>query len=293
MSGVQQVVTKEDERYPERLKEIPDAPKQLYYKGNWDDSIFESCLAVVGARRMTSYGKRVTEQLVGELASSGITIVSGFMYGVDAMAHKAAVNVGGKTIAVMPCGIDLIHPEYQKDLYKEILNSGGLVISEYEGDTAPGYWTYPRRNRIVAGLSQAILVVEAAEKSGSLITASLAKKFGRTLFSVPGPITSAVSQGTLSLIEDGAVLVRNSGVILSYYKKQAGKTMPLFKEENGRNAGGNKTEKNIMEHLKREPMDLDTLSRASNISAAELGTALSLMQLNGFIAEDGGKYYVI
>jgi len=138
------VITVQDVKYPQLLKEIPDAPQQLFYKGEWRDDFFENCLAVVGTRRMTSYGKRVCEQVVGEIAAAGITIVSGFMYGIDATAHRAALKAGGKTLAVMPCGIARIHPEYQEDLYKEIINEG-LVVSEWEGDMMPALWTYPKR----------------------------------------------------------------------------------------------------------------------------------------------------
>ena len=159
--------------YPPLLKAIAQAPKELYYRGNWSACLFEECLAVVGSRKMTTYGRQVTEKLVSEIASAGITIVSGFMYGIDATAHKAALEAGGRTIAVMPCGIDLIHPEYQEDLYKEILENNGLIISEFPGLFPPALWTYPRRNRIVAGLSRATMVVEAGEKSGALITAGL------------------------------------------------------------------------------------------------------------------------
>ena len=127
------VIKINDPKYPKLLKKISDPPKQLYYKGNYSDSggesIFENCLAVVGSRRMTTYGKQITEKLVGEIASRGIIIVSGFMYGIDATAHKAAVDIGGKTIAVMPCGIELVHPEYQVKLYDEILENNGLIIS--------------------------------------------------------------------------------------------------------------------------------------------------------------------
>jgi len=212
------IVTIQDERYPKLLKEIgKDIPKQLYYKGVWDSGIFENCLAVVGSRRLTSYGQRVTEQLVTEVAAAGITIVSGFMYGGDEAAHRAAVKAGGRTIAVMPCGIELIHPEYQQDLYVEILDNKGLVLSEYEGKFLPTNWTYPRRNRIVAGLSKAVLVVEAGLKSGTLITTNFAKKFGRKVFAVPGPITSEVSRGTSKLLREGASLVTSSKDILNYY----------------------------------------------------------------------------
>lgn len=180
------LITISDNKYPKLLKEIgKDAPKKLYYKGKWDEKIFKNCLAVVGSRMMTAYGKRVVEQIVTEVAAAGLTIVSGFMYGVDAASHQAALKAGGRTIAIMPCGIDLIHPQYQQDLYVEILNNQGLIISEYEGTFLPVNWTYPRRNRIIAAMSQAVLIVEAGEKSGSLITANFAKKFGGRVFAVP------------------------------------------------------------------------------------------------------------
>jgi len=269
------VVYRDDKEYPELLRQMgKDAPKQLYFKGNWslvssdhsesplchseakpknlrsfanaqDDnknaqkiqnarsdrsssvlqkvnfpepSIFENCLAVVGSRKLTSYGKQVMERLVGEIALAGITIVSGFMYGGDAIAHEAVVKAGGRTIAVMPCGINKIHPEYQEDLYNEILENNGLIISEYEGDIGPALWTYPQRNRIVAGLSKALLVVEAGEKSGCLITANCAKKFDRKIFAVPGPITSSVSKGSNVLIKEGAEMVLSAKDVLEYYR---------------------------------------------------------------------------
>ncbi|MBI2644189.1 MAG: DNA-protecting protein DprA [Candidatus Wildermuthbacteria bacterium] len=291
------VVAKEDERYPALLKTISDAPKKLYYKGTWDPSLFRACLAVVGTRRMTGYGKRVAEELVGEIAAAGVTIVSGFMYGVDATAHKSAVGVGGKTIAVMPCGIDVIHPEYQKDLYEAIMKQDGLIVSEYEGGFVPTLWSFPRRNRIIAGLSQATLVIEAGEKSGSLITANFAKKFHRKLFAVPGPVTSSVSQGTLKLLEEGATVVKNAQRIISWYKENVpelsqraqGREKAVAPE---RDTPQKKIERNILEYLQREPMEIDNLARTLGISAAQIGTVLSLMQLNGLIAEENGKYYI-
>ena len=183
-------------------------------------NIFSNCLAVVGSRKLTNYGKQTIERIVGELAMAGITIVSGFMYGADAEAHRATVKVGGRTIAVMPCGIDRISPEDQEELYNDILENNGLIISEYEGDMTPALWTYPRRNRIVAGLSKAVLIIEAGEKSGSLITANLAKKFGRKIFAIPGPITSSVSIGTNRLIKEGAEMVISAKDILKWFRDE-------------------------------------------------------------------------
>ncbi|MBI2624798.1 MAG: DNA-protecting protein DprA [Candidatus Nealsonbacteria bacterium] len=275
-----------DKDYPKLLKKIgSDAPKQLYYKGSWDEGIFKNCLAVVGSRRLTSYGKQVAERLVTEAAAAGITIVSGFMYGGDAVAHKAALRAGGRTVAVMPCGIDLIHPEYQEDLYNEILENKSLIISEYEGDMLPTNWTYPRRNRIVAGLSKAVLVVEAGLKSGSLITANFAKKFGRKVFAVPGPITSEVSKGTLQLIKNGAEMAISSQDILGHYRMK-GQAVLWPKE-----IGGDGLEGKILERLRLEPMGADDLARAFGISASELGVTLSMMELRGLVRREDTKYH--
>lgn len=292
------VVSLQDKKYPELLKKIgKPAPKQLFYKGVWEEEIFKNCLAVVGSRRMTTYGKQVVEKIVGEVAAAGITIVSGFMYGVDAASHKAALRVGGRTIAVMPCGIDLIHPEHQQDLYAEILNNNGLVLSEYEGDMQPVTWTYPQRNRIVAGLAKATLVVEAGEKSGSLITAHLAKKFNRKLFVVPGPITSENSKGIMQLIKEGAIPVSSAREILEFYGGSHLEFSSRFTLK-GSHASQkiqntcHSIEQKILEHLQREPLDIDTISRNFGVAAAELGTTLSLMELKGHIKSEGNKYYL-
>ena len=279
------VITKESPKYPALLQEIPDAPNQLFYKGKWKEELFENCLAVVGTRRMTSYGKRVTEQVVGEIAAAGVTIVSGFMYGVDATAHKAALLAGGKTIAVMPCGIERIHPEYQGDLYEEVVREG-LVVSEWEGDMMAAFWTFPKRNRIVAGLSKAVLVIEAGIPSGSLITAELAHKYKRKVFAVPGPITSSVSQGTIQLLKEGAGLVSGAKDVLEFYNMTAASMKPAERQ------GIQGVEKKILEQLLKEPLEIDALARNLEMPAAQIGTTLSMMHLNGFVEKEGGRYYV-
>lgn len=296
MSGV---VALRDPQYPQLLKDTRDTPKQLYYKGVWDSSLFEHCLAVVGTRRMTTYGKRVTEQLVGEIAAAGITIVSGFMYGIDATAHKAALRVGGRTIAVMPCGIEIIHPEYQKDLYGEILEHRGLIVSEFEGTFLPTLWSYPKRNRIVAGLCQATMVVEAGEKSGSLITANFAKEYERKLFAVPGPLTSSVSVGIMQLIREGASVVTGMKDILDYYRENykfslcftppAGRA--LRPAENSQFSCHSLAQK-ILEQLQVEPKEVDELARLLGMSVAHVGSTLSLLELSGKITKEGSTYYV-
>ncbi|MBL7085127.1 MAG: DNA-protecting protein DprA [Candidatus Omnitrophica bacterium] len=301
-----------DARYPRLLKEIDSPPKKLYYKGNWDSSIFKNCLAVVGSRRMTTYGKLITSKLVSEVAMAGVTVVSGFMFGIDATAHKAAIDVGGRTIAVMPCGIDIIHPEHQEDLYKEILESNGLILSEFANTFPVALWTYPKRNRIVAGLSCATMVVEAGEKSGSLITAGFAKKYKRRLLAVPGPLTSASSKGTAQLIKQGADIVTSAEDVLVGYDIIVGAGL-VPARSNGRPQGLplqglNELEKNILKRLQEEPMEIDVLMRSvgaglasarrngrpqgSPLHISEIGTALSLMQLKGLIFEERGKYHI-
>ncbi len=286
-------VDTEDQKYPKALKEASKklqphlASKRLYYKGNWSEEIFENCLAVVGSRHLTSYGRRATEQIVTECVAAGLTIVSGFMYGGDEAAHSAAVKAGGKTIAVMPCGIDRIHPENQKDLYKKILDTGGLIISEYEGNEQPKTFTYVQRDRIVAGLSKAVFVTEAALNSGSLITASYATKYGRKIFALPGQITSEVSKGSLKLIKEGAEIVTEAKDILNFFG-----VFSSVKKEDKKFITGDILEEKIIEQLKREPMEADAIARVLAVPAAKIGTALSLMQLKGFISNDSGKYYV-
>lgn len=289
-----EVVNIQDKKYPYLLKEIKDPPKKLYYKGNWDLEIFENCLAVVGSRRMTSYGRRVVEEIVSQIAGVGLTIVSGFMTGIDAQSHKTCLKVGGRTIAVMPCGIDLIHPEDQKELYLEILNNKGLIISEYQRDFLPQLWTYPRRNRIVAGLSKAVLIVEAGEKSGSLITANFAKQFKRKIFAVPGPITSETSKGTLQLLKQGADLVTSAQDILEYFKSLGFSPSLISYSNNEESKIGvlETLEKQILKQLQREPLNIDNLARILGLPASKLGTILSLMQLKGLIQQEEGKYYV-
>jgi len=289
-----------NKKYPKTLKEalrklvLSLGPKKLYYKGNWPalscaegDDIFENCLAVVGSRHLTSYGRKATEQLVTEIASAGITIVSGFMYGGDEAAHSATVKCGGKTIAVMPCGIDLIFPPNQKDLYNKILENNGLIISEYEQGFKPVNYSFVQRDRIVAGLSKAVLVTEAALESGSLITAGYAKKYGRKIFALPGQITSEVSKGTFKLIKEGAEPVADAKDILDFFG-----ILPKAKKQDKKFVTGNTLEDKIIEHLKNESMEADEMARVLALPVSQIGTTLSLMQLKGFISQEGRKYYL-
>lgn len=248
------------------------APKQLFYKGNWDKQIFAKCMAIVGSRRMTNYGQRVVEKIIPGLVQDGWTIVSGFMYGVDQAAHRAAMECGGKTIAVLGWGINYrILETRDLKLEEEIINSGGLIISEWE-EQEPTLWTFPYRNRIVAAISREVIVVEAAAKSGSLITAQTARSLKRKVWAVPGPITSSVSAGTNNLIASGKA--------------------KMWVEQSGRVEEQESISDPILELVKNEPLQADEIARQLGKPVDEIGAQLSMFVLEGRIGEKDGKYYV-
>jgi DNA processing protein len=274
------------QEYPPLLKQIKDPPPLLYYRGEWNCELFTQTLSVVGSRKMTRYGEIITNQLIGDVTAAGLTIVSGFMYGIDAQAHQAALDHSGQTIAVMPCGIEKVHPEYQEELHKSIINSGGLVISEYPGDTPPALWTYPRRNRIIAGLSPVLLVIEAGLKSGALITARIAQKYNKKIFAVPGPLTSSVSQGTTLLIKEGASIVTGSDDLLSLY----GVIKSPSTERGKRQENLKGLQKKIVELLSEEPMEIDAIIRSLRKPASEISAELTLLHLKKIIDSDEGRF---
>ncbi len=195
-----------DPSYPAQLQEIHSPPKKLYILGPNVDDISPS-VAIVGSRKPTSYGIGVTKQLAEELAQRGFTIISGLAHGVDGIAHRAALKVGGRTIAVMPCGLDFVYPAAHRQLAKDILAQGGSLVSEYPQGSTPYRSNFVARNRIVSGLADAVLVTEATAKSGTLITVRFGLEQGRTILSVPGDITSPLSEGTNTLIKRGATPV--------------------------------------------------------------------------------------
>ncbi len=192
---------------PELLSEIPDPPTQLHIRGSWPDEKFPR-IAVVGTRHVTSYGRMVTQRFTKDLVNAGFVIVSGFMYGVDAIAHETAIDCGGKTIAVLGYGLEApYYPRSHARLAEKILSHGSCIVSEFDSRTVAIPENFPRRNRIVSGLSLGVLVTQAGVKSGSLITARLAVEQGREVFAIPGPIESPYSEGTKELINLGAKLV--------------------------------------------------------------------------------------
>lgn len=275
-----------DLNYPSFLKLIPDPPKELFWRGFLNRELFENCLAVVGSRKMSPYGERVIEYFFSEL-SQKTTVVSGFMYGVDAKAHKEALKRNLKTIAVLPCGLDFVYPREHVDLYRRIEDSGGLIVSEYAGSTGPRTWTYLRRNRIVAGMCRALLVIEASEKSGSLNTAELASLYNRDLLAVPGNIFSDVSKGCLQLIKKGAKSV-TCGCEINQIMGLA--NTGLFSSEVYSETEVSKNDL-IVKALRAFPLTLDDLSSYMSIPIPILSSKITQLCLEGSVIEDRGKYY--
>lgn len=208
------VLTLNNPKYPKLLGQIDDPPFVLYVRGRGTKINLEKTIAVVGTRNMTRYGEEVTRRLVTELVARGFTIVSGMAYGVDAVAHWAALNAGGKTIAVLGCGIDIITPSSNASLYWAIVNGGGAVVSEMPLGLRPAKGLFVVRNRIISGLSRGVLVTEGADDSGALITARNAGEQGREVFAIPGPITSRYSRGPARLLKNGAKLVESADDII-------------------------------------------------------------------------------
>jgi len=276
----------EDKDYPASLKEIKKSPVKIYYRGCFDKNMFEKCVAVVGSRKNTKYGQSVVESIVPKLVNEKITIVSGFMFGIDSLSHTSCIEYGGKTIAVLGNGLNIIYPSSNDKLYKQILDSGGLIMSEYEADFKPVLWSFPQRNRIVAGLANlGILVVEAGEKSGSLITARIGMEERRKIYCIPGPINSNVSVGTNQLIKEGlAKMVLSAEDILNCHNSKQ-KQMNLFDQLSG-------LEKNVVDLLGRESMTADELARNLKMEISGLLTQLSMMEMQGIIEEESGKYYI-
>ena len=281
------IIEKKD--FPKSLQKISGCPEKLFYRGNWNDEIFKKTLAVVGSRSMSRYGREVIEKFMPELVAQKITIISGFMYGVDSQAHKSCLNLGGKTVAVLGSGLDELYPNENDKLYTEILEKDGLVISEYEPDFKATLWSFPQRNRIVSGLSTiGVLIVEAGLKSGSLITAKLALKQQRPIFAIPGQIGFKVAEGTNWLIQSGgAKLVAGVGDILGN-SKHCPDQQNLFKDYSDLSD----LEKQIVSILENETMTIDELCQKIKSPVSEVSTTISMMLMRDLIVQENDKIYL-
>jgi DNA processing protein len=302
-----------DEHYPAWLRTIPDPPPVLYCDGSLEPGDRQA-VAIVGSRQATPYGLRVTDALARELSRLGFTIVSGFARGIDAAAHRAALASGGRTVAVLGCGLDVDYPSGHASLRTEIAGSGA-VLTEFAPDTAPFATNFPRRNRIISGLALGVVVVEAAEDSGSLITARLALEQGREVFAVPGPIDAPTSRGPHGLLKQGAKLVETVNDIVEELLPQL-ETMrtplidPLHLKSNGcpgfvaTGAGGRRPfapkppdlspeEQVVFRVIGREPRHLDDLTEQSRLSAAEVARILLGLELKALVHQLPGQQYCL
>lgn len=258
--------------YPRLLGEIPDAPEKLYLKGAFEPA--EICFAIVGTRKPTSYGQKAAQYFSQALVQAGFTVVSGLALGIDTCAHRAALEAGGRTIAVLGCGINSIYPEENRRLGEAIAKQGA-VISEFEPDEPAYPGNFPRRNRIISGLSVGVLVVEAAAKSGALITASFAAEQNREVFALPGPIHSPMSRGPHQLIQEGAKLVTSPEDIL---EELASLKLPLKKSSSSGSL--DKMSETLVILLNREgPLAADALSLKTQIPINQIQTCLTMMEL--------------
>lgn len=281
------VLTYHDRDYPSRLKEIYDYPPVLYVRGSLPPHE-EWYLAVVGTRRATVYGRQVTEEIVADLTRSKITIVSGLAKGIDSVAHRAALEAGGRTTAVFACGLDIVYPAENANLARQIIENGAL-ISEYPLGTRPRPDNFPRRNRIMSGMSLGVLIVEADETSGAMITAHLALEQNREVFAVPGSILSPASRGTNHLIQEGAKLVRDYTDILEElnlmtvaHQMEIREIIPSSDEESL-----------LLKQLSAEPAHIDEVCRSSGLPMSTVSSTLAMMELKGLVKQVGTMNYVL
>ncbi len=279
-------ITIENENYPQLLKKITTPPKVLYLKGEIKNDEF--CFAIVGTRQCSSYGKQATLEIAGNLSDLGITVVSGLAPGIDTFAHRATIERGKRTIAVLGTGIDekSLYPKENIQLSRKIVELGGCLISEYPPGTRGTNFTFPQRNRIISGLSQGVLVVEAKEKSGSLITANYAFLQKRKVFAIPGPIYSSNSRGPHILIKKGARLVDSVGDILEELN------LTSLQSEYKNEIGGENPEENlILDVLKEESLYIDKIIEKTKLPAAKTASTLAVLEIKGKVRNLGGNIY--
>ena len=277
-------LTWEDEAYPRYLKEIAQPPPVLYYKGTitvQDDL----AVAIVGTRNVTSYGKQITQDTAAYLAQSGVTVVSGLARGVDGLAHQAAIEAGGRTIAVLGSGVDIIYPPEHRRLAERI-KEHGAIVSDYAPGTKPDGINFPPRNRIISGLSRGTVVIEAGEKSGALITAKFSADQGRDVFAVPGSVLSPMSRGTNNLLAAGAIPLTSPAVILENLNLPKQMRLPKADEPDL-----DAEEARVLSALGADTLHIDDLCQKMDTSIEKLTAQLTLMELKGLVERVKGMEY--
>lgn len=272
--------------YPDILKDIEDPPQKLYYLGNIKLMRIPS-IAIIGSRNASEYGKKCTKIFSSELAKKGFCIISGMAKGIDAIAHKTAIEVGGKTIAVLGSGFNNIYPKENTDLFYKIIKSNNLVITEYDLNIKPSKENFPKRNRIISGLAIAVLVIEAAYRSGTSITANYAIKQGKDVFCIPNTINESKGVGTNNLIKKGANLVTSPKDIIERYKNLNLKSINKKKEE----VFINPEYIDVYKAIRNNPTDLEEIYMKINKSVSEINMIITILEMDGKIKQVSGTKY--
>lgn len=280
------IVTYEDENFPPLLRQTPDYPLSLYYKGNIENMDYKNVLAVVGSRKASTEGKNSLSKIISGLYNNPVTIVSGLAYGIDAQAHIAALSTGLKTIAVVASGLDIIYPAQNTQLFHEILEKGGVVFSEYPLKTEPTKFSFPQRNRIVVGISEGTFVVEAQKKSGAMISANLTLDYNRELMCMPGNISNPNTEGIYYLIKNGAGMVCKTEDIIecmgwNFETKEPINPLNDLSE----------IQKRIYEVMSIEAKTFDELIMETKTDTSTLMVILTELELKGLIKQADNKFY--
>lgn len=286
------VMTWNDPRYSERLREITLPPPVLFCQGTIDPQD-DLAIGMVGTRDASAYGKQAATEVAFQLARNQVTVVSGFALGIDTFSHTAALAAGGRTIAVLGAGLDINYPASNRDLRERILDGRGAIVSEFPLGTKPYQGNFPQRNRIISGLSRGVVIVEADVKSGSLITAGYALDQGRDVFAVPGSIHSKVSRGTNTLIKSGAAkLISSAQDVLD--ELNIGTNMQgALDLGTPKPVAGNKTEAAVLQALSGGPAHIDEICAATGYAAATVGAALAMLELQGTVRHLGAMHYAL
>ncbi len=283
-SGVQ-VTTPTDLSYPSLLSEIPAPPPVLYYRGEILETD-RTAVAIVGTRRVTPYGREIAARLSGDLARAGVTIVSGLARGVDGVAHQAALDAGGRTLAVLGSGINRIYPPEHRNLAARVAEQGA-ILSDYLPDTPPDGVNFPPRNRIISGLSLGVVVIEAPDRSGALITVDFAADQGRDVFAVPGPVSASNSTGTNRLIREGARLVRSADDVLEDLQIRRNPEQVAMQQALPLDEG----ERRLLAVLTTVPQHIDDIAALSDSTVAEVSGRLMMLELQGLVRNSGAQHY--
>ena len=283
------IVTLKDDDYPARLKDIYDPPALLYLRGELRRGD-ELAVAIVGSRKTSAYGREVTEKIGEDLARHGVTVVSGMARGIDSVAHKGALQGGGRTIAVLGCGIDVIYPSENRNLFYQIIERGA-ILSEFPMGSPPEGGHFPRRNRIISGLSIGVVIVQASAESGSLITAGYALEQGREVFAVPGNVGAEGSRGTNQLIKEGAKLVESSEDILEEILPQWRREGEMAQKGDPAVLSLTEAEKILYGLLAETPLHIDAIIRESRLDPGRVSSLLLNLELKGLISQWPGKCF--